>query len=842
MEKLYILWFAGALKGLSGDRRPARSRLLRRFRHRWRRWCPPPADCRSAAIHAGGCKVIEFHPQREEPVLGILKSVSRFGKRGFICLGLLALFTANCFAKGSIGLAWDPNPEPEVTGYVVYFGVASGRYTNRVDVGKVTTHTVADLVGNADYFFAVTAYNSSRLESAYSNEISYRLPSTGLRLTITAENKSRTYGGTNPALTAAYSGFVNGDTAPVLDSPVILSTTATAGSPVGNYPIIASGATDANYTISYVVGTLTINPAPLAIKAQNKSKTYGAVNPALTAIYAGFVNGDTAAVLDRPVILSTSATTGSPVGNYPILTSGAADANYTISQLAGTLVVGGAPFLTETVAWQNVVGAKVGSRVLTKTAGAGWANAGACSTIGIEAGGDGYAEFTVPADGGYVLFGLSNGDTGPSAADVDYAFYPSPGQGLLIIWEKGIYIGTYGTFSPGNKLKISVQADVVQYWREGVLLRTSTSAPTYPLRVDTSLYSTGASIPAVTLAAPKFVNVVPPLPTEMVAWQNVVGSSVGQGVLTKTAGPGWANAGASSTRGIAAGSDGYAEFTVPADGSYAFFGLSSGDTGQSAADIDYAFYPRPGQDLLMIYEKGVYVGSFGAFAPGNKLALSAQGDVVQYWRDGELLYTSASVPAYPLRVDTSLYSTGATIPAVTLAGTELVSVVPVVPTEAVAWQNVVGASVVSGMLTKTAGPSWANAGASSTRGITFGSDGYAEFTVPADGGYAFFGLSHGDDGPSAADVDYAFYPHPGQGKLIIYEKGGYIGSFGAVAPGDKLTISVEADVVQYWRDGVLLRTSTSAPTYPLRVDTSLYSTGATIPAVTLGGFRLIDNP
>src|SRR5206468_1487435 len=35
-------------------------------------------------------------------------------------------------------------------------------------------------------------------------------------LTVTADNKSKTYGGANPALTASYSGFVNGETETVL--------------------------------------------------------------------------------------------------------------------------------------------------------------------------------------------------------------------------------------------------------------------------------------------------------------------------------------------------------------------------------------------------------------------------------------------------------------------------------------------------------------------------------------------------------------------------------------------------------------------------------------------------
>ena len=106
--------------------------------------------------------------------------VPPFGKRRFICLGLIALFAASCFGNGSITLAWDPNLEPDVAGYVVYFGAASGKYTNRVDVGNVTTYTVTGLAEGTDYFFAVTAYNSSRLESDYSNEISYRLPGSGL--------------------------------------------------------------------------------------------------------------------------------------------------------------------------------------------------------------------------------------------------------------------------------------------------------------------------------------------------------------------------------------------------------------------------------------------------------------------------------------------------------------------------------------------------------------------------------------------------------------------------------------------------------------------------------------
>src|SRR5439155_14413314 len=164
-------------------------------------------------------------------------------------------------------------------------------------------------------------------------------------LLITAEDKSRAYGQANPELTASYGGFVNGETAAGLDAPVSLSTTATASSPVGGYPIVASGAADANYAISFVEGALTIGQASLLITAENKSKVYGQANPALSASYSGFVNGETAADLDTPVSLSTTASASSPVGGYPITASEAADANYAISFVEGALTIGRASLL-----------------------------------------------------------------------------------------------------------------------------------------------------------------------------------------------------------------------------------------------------------------------------------------------------------------------------------------------------------------------------------------------------------------------------------------------------------------------------------------------------------------
>ena len=79
-------------------------------------------------------------------------------------------------------------------------------------------------------------------------------------LSVIAENLTRSFGAPNPPLTYSFNGFVNGDTEASLDVPVAISTTALAASPVGNYYITPSGALDANYTISFVRGILTIIP------------------------------------------------------------------------------------------------------------------------------------------------------------------------------------------------------------------------------------------------------------------------------------------------------------------------------------------------------------------------------------------------------------------------------------------------------------------------------------------------------------------------------------------------------------------------------------------------------
>jgi len=90
-----------------------------------------------------------------------------------ILLLTIPLFIQSAWAA-DITLAWDPNTEPDLAGYKVYYGTASGVYNgpgSPINIENVTTYTLTNLTPGKKYFIAVTAYNTSNAESGYSNEI-----------------------------------------------------------------------------------------------------------------------------------------------------------------------------------------------------------------------------------------------------------------------------------------------------------------------------------------------------------------------------------------------------------------------------------------------------------------------------------------------------------------------------------------------------------------------------------------------------------------------------------------------------------------------------------------------
>jgi gliding motility-associated-like protein len=243
---------------------------------------------------------------------------------GKASLNVIAISTSKVYGSANPALA------VTYTGFVGTDNTASLTTQPTISITAVTNSpvntypiTASGAVGN-NYNISYTAGTLTVTQAA---------------LTIIATSTSKVYGSANPTLAVTYTGFVGTDNAASLTTIPAVATTATITSNVGTYPITVSGAASSNYTINYTTGNLTITPAALTITANNASRNYGVANPAFTASYAGFVNNDTQAGLTTQPGIGTTALATSLPGTYAITASGAANSNYNINYITGTLTV-----------------------------------------------------------------------------------------------------------------------------------------------------------------------------------------------------------------------------------------------------------------------------------------------------------------------------------------------------------------------------------------------------------------------------------------------------------------------------------------------------------------------
>ncbi|MBI2234503.1 MAG: MBG-2 domain-containing protein [Micavibrio aeruginosavorus] len=138
----------------------------------------------------------------------------------------------------------------------------------------------------------------------------------------------------------SYVGFVGGDDETDLGGALAYGGTSQGAVNVGSYGIVASGLTSSNYTIGYVDGTLTVNPARLYVTADPKTKVEGTPDPLLTYTYIGTLFGTDAftGALER---VPGETVAGGPYQiNQGTLTAGK---NYTIGYEPNFLTITAAP-------------------------------------------------------------------------------------------------------------------------------------------------------------------------------------------------------------------------------------------------------------------------------------------------------------------------------------------------------------------------------------------------------------------------------------------------------------------------------------------------------------------
>ena len=76
---------------------------------------------------------------------------------------------------GEVKVAWQPNTEPDLAGYVVYYGPKERPQRYRIEVGRQTQYLIQNLQPGLTYFVTVTAADREGNESLPAERIAVRL-------------------------------------------------------------------------------------------------------------------------------------------------------------------------------------------------------------------------------------------------------------------------------------------------------------------------------------------------------------------------------------------------------------------------------------------------------------------------------------------------------------------------------------------------------------------------------------------------------------------------------------------------------------------------------------------
>lgn len=105
-------------------------------------------------------------------------TAGRTSRLCFVALLLLALcggVGSRAFAQ-SVELTWNPSPDNDIVGYVVYYGTQSGVYSNTYTVYDGTDAVIPNLQSGVTYYFAVAALDVYGIQSELSNVASSVVP------------------------------------------------------------------------------------------------------------------------------------------------------------------------------------------------------------------------------------------------------------------------------------------------------------------------------------------------------------------------------------------------------------------------------------------------------------------------------------------------------------------------------------------------------------------------------------------------------------------------------------------------------------------------------------------
>ena len=241
-------------------------------------------------------------------------------------------------------------------------------------------------------------------------------------LTATADNKSITYGDAAPAYSVTYTGFVNGESAAVIDMPATATSSYTQFNDVGEYPINVSGASDNNYDFVYQTGTLNVDQKAVTVAFDDYSGlVYNGQEQTISATVSGTVNGD------NPGLSLSYNKTAKDVGSYTA-TASISNGNYVLTGTTTQNFSIGKATLTATADNQSITyGDAAPTYTVTYTGFVNGENAAVIDTPATAA--SNYAQFDIV--GGYTI-------SVSGASDNNYDFvYQS---GALVVGQKAVTV------------------------------------------------------------------------------------------------------------------------------------------------------------------------------------------------------------------------------------------------------------------------------------------------------------------------------------------------------------------------------------------------------------------
>ena len=147
--------------------------------------------------------------------------------------------------------------------------IYTGSAQNLMTVGSTTTGTLQYSLDGTNYGTKIPQGTNAKEYTVYykvkgdanHNDVaakSLKVTIAKAPLKITAKSYTRKQGEANPEFSVAYEGFKNNETNAVLTTKPKITCAATQSSAAGTYDIIVSGASATNYSISYVIGKLTV--------------------------------------------------------------------------------------------------------------------------------------------------------------------------------------------------------------------------------------------------------------------------------------------------------------------------------------------------------------------------------------------------------------------------------------------------------------------------------------------------------------------------------------------------------------------------------------------------------